>query len=264
MKNFTFLLLSLPFYLFSQGIETLSLPQHNYHTFTFNTGIALPGADLKNADYPVGWMMNMKWFSPTINEADSWFRYKFGLSTDMAIHGTRSFEIPLSIGDQSYTADMTNFQFGFYASSRLETNPMFPLQLYVDGLIGTRGYVSDWSRHFGTDDNCVETSSGGFSSWFLSYGYTIGTMIKLGEHTRLDIGATHLRQMGSPEFMDLNSANFTIKELNYQTRTAPAQLWHLQIGFNFDITPSTGGGSGCGDDYYDGGSCIFSTSSSCR
>ncbi|MEM7373590.1 MAG: hypothetical protein AAF587_33510 [Bacteroidota bacterium] len=262
MKIVTFLLLSLPFFVFSQAVETLSLSPQKYHTFTFNTGLAVPGADLKNADYPVGWMMNMKWFSPSLNQSDSWLQYRFGLTGDMAIHGSRSFSIPLAISDQEYTADITNLQFGFYGSSRLETTPLFPVQLYVDGLIGLRGYTTNWSRHFGTEYDCVETSSGGFSNWFLSYGYTVGTKIKLAEHARLDLGATFLTQFGSPEFADLNSANLTVKELNYQTQTAPARQWHFQIGINFDIVPGMGG-SGCrdSDDFYDGGSCIFSTSS---
>lgn len=263
MRIFTFLLIVLiPLFAFSQADESLSLVSKNPATISMVGVLGLPGADLRQADYARGGGMQMKVLSKRLNPSNTLLNYRFGMATDVIMHGVREPRIDIS-SENAYTASVENCQFGVFATARLETTPLFPVQLYADGLVGTRGFVGSWSRHFGADDNCVETSSGHNSSWHLSYGLTVGSQIKLGRHSRLDIGATYMTVFGTPEFIDLNTVELSVKDLSYEMRSAAAQQWNLHIGINFDVIPSRRG-SRCGnnDFFFDGGSC--SSSSSCR
>lgn len=225
-----------------------------------------PGPLLRDANYRQGVGFEMQMLGapqrlglPLFLQAGASFSYDAGGSEKLPV--TYTFPEPVS-GDLL----ISNFQVGGHAVAQLSTSPALPVQLYAQGLLGGRMFVThetftpEGISH-DTDDDCPEPVALA-RSFTLSYGAGGGMRIRLSEYARLDLRAQYLHG-GYARFVDLETVRPSTEDANrilHQTGSAVrSNGWFFGIGLTL---PMSGGcGSSCGSerstfsDFSSGGGC---------
>lgn len=123
--------------------------------------------------------------------------------------GEESF--PLTMGypyrGQSVDLELSNENVGLHGVLRLITPDRFPIQIYVQGLVGSRLFYSQETlviNDHADDDYCPEPVNVN-RSFTLSYGAGGGLRLALGPYSHLDLRATYLTGSNA-RFIDLDQA----------------------------------------------------------
>ncbi len=164
-------------------------------------------------------------------------------------HGGReSFDVRV---DYPYPSDaalsLSNAQVGAHGVARLITSVHQPLQAYVQGLVGTRWFVSqerldvdDLDELDHDDEYCPEPETVA-SRATLSYGLGAGFRMRLGEGAWLDMRGTYLMGTG-PRYVNLASARPVEENIVvYDLASAPRNdQWSLSVGITFQLKAEDG------------------------
>ncbi|MEL6676812.1 MAG: hypothetical protein AAFR61_31680, partial [Bacteroidota bacterium] len=216
-----FLLLSLPFGLSAQEVDQFTdFAPSPLRTFSTYLTYDQPGTSLLDNGFQRGGGLGMKWFARAA-QPENMLNFRLGVTADFLYNGgySNSYELPLS--GETVAIDFGNFQLGTYGTLRLATSELFPVQLYVDAMLGSRLFLSHWGEHLITEyDECETLASDAIGSWHLSYGMDFGAMIRLKEGVRLEMGATFLRHQGVARFHDLESVVYSEEIFDYQINQA--------------------------------------------
>lgn len=191
--------------------------------------------------YQPGMGVNMEIFSRNLF-ADMPINVQFGGNMSYDFAGSESFDIMV---DEPYTsaADLTigNHQVGLHGAIRLITPDRFPLQAYVQGLIGTRFLFSQESLEL-TDYHPEDESCPEIETFYparqaaLSYGVEGGFRIRLNPNTWLDFRGSYLTGTGA-SFVDLATAQAAEANIiTYDMTSAPrSENWGVGVGLTFHL-----------------------------
>ena len=129
--------------------------------------------------------------------------------------------------------EVKNTQMGLHGIARVVTTDRLPVQLYADGMIGSRLFMGQESfEHLDNSYECPEINTLQ-SDFVFSYGGSLGALIRLGAFGSLDLRTTYLSSAGSAEFIDLQSVAQTEAGIyGYRLERAPASQLRFQLGFN--------------------------------
>ena len=164
---------------------------------------------------------------------------------DFDFSGRSQNELIAQAPETDYIGSMQleNSSLGMHGVFRLESTRNFPVQLYVEGLLGARSLST--SEDFEENSQWEEDHCEDFTierDWSLSYGAAAGTLIRLNERTRLNLRASYMTSR-SATFVVLSSAQQVEDNLyTYELRTAPATQFRVEAGLSVDLdmecTPS--------------------------
>lgn len=220
---------------FSQGISQ-GISQDGI--MDFGMYYSNPLGEFKSDGYKEGIGFNFGLYSKALQAENGLAAFRFGGRFNADFSGRSKGDMISQIPDTDLFGEMhlENSAIGIFAVSRIESTPYFPVQLYVEGMLGTRSLLTSESfndHEDFQDDECI--SSTVLRDWSLAYGASAGTLIRLGERTRLDIRATYLTSTPA-RFVDLSTAQQVEDNLyQYETRTAPGTQFQIQAGLSFDV-----------------------------
>ncbi|MEM6801664.1 MAG: hypothetical protein AAF696_09700 [Bacteroidota bacterium] len=222
-----------------------SIAQNQRWQFDLNMSYARPISEFRSDGYKDGIGMGLGIYSSPIQADNALVAMRLGARFDYDFAGKSAETMLAPIPETNLFGEMRlqNSSLGMHALIRMESPMDFPVQLYVEGLIGSRALATsevfndhdDWD-----DDQCIDFTIE--RNWNLSYGAAVGTLIHLGPRTRLNLRASYMNSTPS-SFVDLATARQVEDNLySYGMQNAPATVVRFEAGFNFDLdmecTPS--------------------------
>lgn len=174
---------------------------------------------------------------------DRFVNLQFGGNFSYDHAGRESFDVRV---DYPYPSDaelfLSNAQVGLHGVARLITSVHEPLQAYVQGMVGTRWFVSQERLDFDDlddidhdEEDCPEPETVA-SRATLSYGLGAGFRMRLSEGAWLDLRGTYLRGTG-PRYVNLASARpVEDNVVVYDLASAPrSEQWSVSVGITFQL-----------------------------
>lgn len=193
--------------------------------------------------YRRGFGFNLEWMSQPLREA-RFLNFQFGGSLDYDFTGHEQFEYPVTYpyrGDAELR--IGNTQLGLHGAARLITSQRFPVQAYVQGMVGTRVFFATETFELEIDhdtydlEDCPEPETDVVRARpVLSYGGSAGMRMQLGQGVWLDLRGTYLTGTGT-EFADLRTANLSEgNSLSYELASSPtSDQWSVSAGITFQL-----------------------------
>lgn len=216
-------------------------PIDNYRYGLMDLGIyhANPLGEFNSDGYKQGFGFNMGLFSRALSAENGLAALRLGGRMTVDFSGRSEGDMIAPVPGTSEFGEMhlENSSLGLFGALRIESTPRFPVQVYLEGLLGTRSLMTSESFNdhfdFGEGEECVDNTV--LRDWSLAYGASAGTLIRLTSRMKLDLRATYMTGRPS-QFVDLASAQ-QVEDNLYQYNTeiaAPTQL-QLQAGLSFDV-----------------------------
>jgi hypothetical protein len=161
--------------------------------------------------------------------------------------GSERFPLTLGFPFRGEEADLklSNQNAGLHAVMRLITPTHFPLQLYVQGMVGSRLFSSQESiiidGHDDEDDDCPEAVTL-HRNFTLSYGAASGLRVRLAPQTYLEMRVSYLTGTRAG-FLDLDQAYLAERNVvEYTLAESPRTTnWSASLG----LTVPMDGSSSC-------------------
>jgi len=216
---------------FSQGIAQNGI-------MDFGISYNKPLGEFQSDGYKEGVGFNFGMYSKAMFATNGLAAVRFGGRMNFDFSGRSEGELIAPLPDTDYYGEMhlENSSMGFLGAVRIESTPIFPVQLYLEGLMGARSLMTteSFNEHDSFEEaECIESTI--LRSWNLAYGASAGTLIRLGKRTKLDIRATYLSSTPS-NFVNLSTAQQVEDNLyQYQTEKAPVNQFQIQAGLSFDV-----------------------------
>ncbi|MDW3645971.1 MAG: hypothetical protein R8P61_02820 [Bacteroidia bacterium] len=225
------------------GCFSQSFAQDWMYDFGMNYSRSL--GEFREDGYKDGFGFHTGLYSSPIRANNGFVNLRLGMRMDFDFAGKSQNELIAQAPETDYIGAMQleNSSLGLHGVFRIESTRNFPVQLYVEGLLGARSLStseafdenSDWQ-----EDHCEDFSIE--RDWSLSYGASAGTLIRLNDRTRLNLRASYMTSRPST-FVALSTAQQVEDNLyTYELRTAPATQFRMEAGISVDLdmecTPS--------------------------
>lgn len=212
-------------------------------TMGFGIQYARPVGQLQNKGYTDGFGVNMNLLSRA-RYTNSLIGIQYGAQFDLESSEMQGDALIMPSPDTGELSEMSvdNMQMGLHGIARILTTDRLPVQLYVDGMLGSRLIMGQESfEHIEDTYECPEVNTLQ-KDLVLSYGGSVGALVRLGPMGFLDLRATYLSSGGSAEFIDLNSVGQTEAGIyGYQLRRAPVSQMRFQLGYTVPLNRMCGG-----------------------
>jgi hypothetical protein len=241
MKKITYLSIFFLF-IFLSCLDTGLLAQQT-STMGFGVQYARPTGQLQNKGYrdEFGVSMNLlsrpRFTHPVIG-------LQYGAQFDLACSEMNRDPLLMPSPDTGELSEMSveNMQAGLHGVARVLTTDRLPVQLYADGMLGSRLFLGQESfAHVDETYDCPEVNTLQ-KDLVLSYGGSLGALVRLGPFGSLDLRATYLSSGGPAEFIDLTSVSQTeAGSYGYRLQRAPASQLRFQLGINMPLAGMCGG-----------------------
>lgn len=168
---------------------------------------------------------------------------QFGAQMDFECSGMSQDALLMPSPTTGELAEMNieNTQIGLHGIARVVTTDQFPVQVYADGMIGSRMFMAQESFEHIDDYDCPEVNTLN-TNLVLSYGGSLGALVRVGRVITLDMRATYLTSSGPATFADLESVQQTEAGFyDFQYKRAPASQLRFQLGVNMPLSGMCGG-----------------------
>jgi hypothetical protein len=230
--------------------EQASIPQPRYAEMGFFARYLHPTDALWANGYRPGGGFSMEVMSRPLR-TDRVINLQFGGNANFDFAGSQSFEIPVTY---PYPTDaeleLNNSQLGLHGVARLITTDRFPIQGYLQGMVGSRWFISQETLTLDVDhdddfyDDCPEPETETLHSQLvLSYGGAAGMRVRLSPGFWLDLRGSYLKG-SQASFVDLGTASLAeAGVVTYDLASSPrTDQWAISAGITFELngtcTPS--------------------------
>lgn len=195
--------------------------------------ITSPDEALDRTNYRNGFGFGLDYLSPRISNRGP-LGLQLGVRADFVWAGRERNEIWPINEVAPFDLIVRNQQIGIYGVSRISTSDRLPVQLYAEGQLGTRifGVVEEISfDDWDTDDN---ESFWEETTWTLSYGVGVGTLIRVGPNVQINL--RYLRLFGTQaDHVDLDSVESDGEQVSYFIDRSGTSQHHISVGVHFNL-----------------------------